>query len=45
MIMECHMKTNHIDNCFKLSPKASGGEHKNKKGGGCCGEKEDKKKK
>ena len=44
MIMECHMKTNHIDNCFKLNPKAPGGEHK--KGGGCCGDKDkDKQKK
>ena len=43
MIMECHMKTNHIDNCFKISPEPSGGDHK--KGGGCCGEKEGKKKK
>ena len=42
MIMECHMKTNHIDNCFKLNAKASGGEHR--RGGGCCGDKEKKKK-
>jgi len=43
MIMECHMKTNHIDNCFKIAPEPHGGDHK--KGGGCCGEKEGKKKK
>jgi len=42
MVMECHMKSNHIDNCFKLSPKSSGGDHR--KGGGCCGDKEKKKK-
>ena len=43
MIMECHMKTNHIDNCFKLTGKTGGGGHR--KGGGCCGDKEGKKKK
>ena len=43
MIMECHMKTNHIDNCFKLNGKTGGGEHR--RGGGCCGDKEGKKKK
>jgi Ras-related protein Rab-8A len=43
MVMECYMKANHIDNCFKLTPKAGGGEHKNK--GGCCGGKEGKQKK
>ena len=37
MIMECHMKTNHIDNCFKLSTKKN---NETKKAGGCCGEKE-----
>jgi small GTP-binding protein len=42
MIMECHMKANHIDNCFKLSPKTITDE---KKKGGCCGDKEGKKKK
>ncbi len=43
MIMECHMKTNHIDNCFTLKPTNSTGQHKK----GCCGggEKESKKKK
>ena len=41
MIMECHMKANHIDNCFKLTTKSSGVEHKR---GGCCGDKEKKKK-
>ena len=43
MVMECHMKTNHIDNCFKLNTKTAGGEHK--RGGGCCGDKEKQKKK
>ena len=33
MIMECHMKANHIDNCFKLQP-VKKGEDKKKKG--CC---------
>ena len=42
MIMECHMKTNHIDNCFKLNPKTGGSEHKK---GGCCGGDKEKKKK
>ena len=45
MIMECHMKTNHIDNCFVLSSKSNGGGGEHKKG--CCGgekEKKDKKK-
>ncbi len=42
MIMECHMKANHIDNCFKLSPKTITDE---KKKGGCCGDKKGKKKK
>ena len=37
MIMECHMKTNHIDNFFKLSTKKN---NETKKAGGCCGEKE-----
>ena len=42
MIMECHMKTNHIDNCFVLTSKsAAGGEHKR----GCCGGEKEKKKK
>ena len=38
MIMECHMKANHIENCFKLAPtksSANGGEKKK----GCCGDK------
>ena len=44
MIMDCHMKANHIDNCFKLSAEKSGKEHR--KGiGSCCGNKEGKKKK
>lgn len=35
MIMECHMKANHIDNCFKLSAaKAADNGHRR---GGCCG--------
>ena len=42
MIMDCHMKANHIDNCFKLSDKKNGKEHRR---GGCCGDKEGKKKK
>ena len=33
MIMECHMKANHIENCFQLSPTIPGGEIKK---GGCC---------
>ena len=34
MIMECHMKANHIDNCFKLNVnKAKEKNHKK----GCCG--------
>ena len=33
MIMECHMKANHIDNCFKLQPVKKGDEKKKK---GCC---------
>ena len=33
MIMECHMKANKIENCFRLAP-AKKGEEKNKKG--CC---------
>ena len=37
MIMECHMKANHIDNCFKLST-AKSGDNELKKGG-CCGKK------
>ena len=42
MIMDCYMKANHIDNCFKLSAKKSGKEQK--KGiGSCCGNKEGKK--
>ena len=42
MIMECHMKANHIDNCFKLTTKSSSNEHRR---GGCCGDKEKKKNK
>jgi small GTP-binding protein len=34
MIMECHMKANHIDNCFKLTPIKP----EPKKKGGCCGD-------
>ena len=41
MIMECHMKTNHIDNCFTLKPTNSTGQHKK----GCCGGGEKKSKK
>ena len=42
MIMECHMKTNHIDNCFVLSSKnTGGGEHRK----GCCGGEKEKEKK
>ena len=33
MIMECHMKANHIDNCFKLSAKKAGVDQKRR---GCC---------
>ena len=33
MIMECHMRANHIENCFQLSPAKTGGESKK---GGCC---------
>ena len=40
MIMECHMRTNHIDNCFKLTTTKSTGD--GKKGGGCCGDKKKK---
>ena len=39
MIMECHMRTNHIENCFQLKPVKPGNI---KKKGGCCGEKKDK---
>ena len=39
MIMECHMRTNHIENCFKLTKPKEGGE---KKKGGCCGDKKNK---
>ena len=41
MIMECHMKANHIDNCFKLAPTKSGD---SKKKGGCCGDSKNKNK-
>ena len=35
MIMECHMRTNHIENCFQLKPtKATTNERRR---GGCCG--------
>ena len=30
MIMECHMKANHIDNCFKLQPVKKGDDKKKK---------------
>ena len=33
MIMECHMKANHIDNCFQLAPAKKGDDKKKK---GCC---------
>ena len=33
MIMECHMKANHIDNCFKLQPVKKDDEKRKK---GCC---------
>ena len=35
MIMECHMRANHIENCFKLQPNNNGGNDIKK--GGCCG--------
>ena len=35
MIMECHMKANHIDNCFKLTPAKQGDQIKKS---GCCGD-------
>ena len=34
MIMECHMKTNNITNCFQLTTTKTGDENKR---GGCCG--------
>ncbi len=34
MIMECHMKANHIENCFQLTPKKDKDENIEK--GGCC---------
>ena len=39
MIMECHMRTNHIENCFKLTTTKTDGD---KKKGGCCGDKKNK---
>ena len=33
MIMECHMKAAHVDNCFKLAPAKSGDAVRKK---GCC---------
>ena len=33
MIMECHMKANHIEDCFKLQPVKKGEEKRRK---GCC---------
>ena len=33
MIMECHMKANHIEDCFKLQPVKKGEEKKRR---GCC---------
>ena len=42
MIMECHMKANHIDNVFKLDDVPN---PKDPEKGGCCGDKEKKKKK
>ena len=33
MIMECHMKANHIEDCFKLQPVKKGEERRRK---GCC---------
>ena len=38
MIMECHMKANHIENCFKLAPTKSSANAGEKKKG-CCGDK------
>ena len=35
LIMDCHMKVNKIDNCFKLSKSQKGGNDKNSKKG-CC---------
>ena len=35
LIMDCHMKVNKIDNCFKLSKSQKGGNDKNGKKG-CC---------
>ena len=35
LIMDCHMKVNKIDNCFKLKKKKKGGNDKNGKKG-CC---------
>ena len=40
MIMECHMRANHIDNCFKLNPRKKDDDDDIKKKGGCCGKKE-----
>ncbi len=41
MIMECHIKANHIDNSFNLSTAKTKEE---KKKGGCCGNSKNKKK-
>lgn len=38
MIMDCHMKANHIENCFKLESQKG----QKKKKGGCCGGQEKK---
>jgi small GTP-binding protein len=40
MIMECHMRANHIENCFKLTINKPGREPKK---GGCCGDNKKKK--
>ena len=40
MIMECHMRANHIDNCFKLNHRKKDDDDDIKKKGGCCGKKE-----
>ena len=34
MIMECHMRTNHIENCFQLKATKPGNDRR--RGGGCC---------
>jgi len=39
MIMECHMRTNHIENCFQLKQTKS---KERREKGGCCGDKKNK---